>query len=182
MKYCKHCGKEIGDAKFCPHCGKPQHTEQESRTGRRRLHCPQCRSEQLSAVTEATQTGGVATSSRLTRNVAVTGYSANTVNRHYWMCQECGHKFRNLEDLNDEIMKESKQAKGAKIAAIVFGVFCLFIVLGMMADEVMMVLMLMPAVMLLLICVIFFVIWLTTKKKVERMTAEKVHLERHCFD
>lgn len=180
MKYCKFCGKEIGNANFCPHCGKPQHTAQENRTGRRRLHCPECHGEQLTAITEATQTGGVATSSRITRNTAVTGYSANTVNRHYWMCQECGHKFRNLEDLNNEIVKDMQTVKNFKKLSIFVGITSLFVIFMMVAG--LGILLLLPAASAVLLAVGSFAIWFTTKKKVERMTAEKVHLEQHCFD
>ena len=182
MKYCKFCGTEIGDANFCPHCGKPQHTAQENRTGRRRLHCPQCRGEQLTAITEATQTGGVATSSRLTRNITVTGYNANTVNRHYWMCQECGHKFRNLEDLDKELVTETKRAKMSKIAAIVFGILCLLFMFSMMGNELTAMLMIVPLGLLIGVTMILCSVWHDANKKVKNMIAEKAHLEQHCFD
>lgn len=181
MKYCKFCGKEIDDAKFCPHCGKQQHTETPKTAGGRRLHCPHCRGEQLIAVTETGEATGYATHGRVTRNIGTTTYHTTTVNRHYWMCQECGHKFRNLEDLEKELVTETKRAKGCKIAAVVFGVVFLLFVLSMMANEVGMVLFLLPTAMMFVCTLLFFATWFTSKKKVEQMTAEKAYLEQNCF-
>ncbi len=158
-----------------------QYPEQGSSIVRRRLHCPHCRSEQLIAVSEADETTGVAAHSRITRNLGVTSYSSNTVTRYYWMCRDCGHKFRNLEDLNKELVKETENEKITKKVAIVIGCVYLFLIIAMMTPG-MVGLSLFAAVLCSPIAVVILVLWNTSKKKVESMTKDKAYLEQHCFN
>jgi ribosomal protein L37AE/L43A len=158
-----------------------QYVKQGREVRRSRLHCPHCRSEQLIAVSEATRSGGVASTSRITRNVGLTTYSTNTINRHYWMCRECGHKFRNLEDLNKELVKETKNERISRNFAIVIGCVYLFLIIVMMTTG-MVGLCLFAAVLCSPMAIIFLILWSTFKKKVENMTVDKAYLEQHCFD
>ena len=99
MGYCPNCGKEItGNPAFCPECGTKQGGQQPVRRNtspRGRLHCPSCRSTNLTPVIESS--GTIGSVGRISKNIAVTGTNVN--NKSFWMCQDCGHKFRNLEDL-----------------------------------------------------------------------------------
>ena len=158
-----------------------QYPEQGRDTARSRLHCPHCRSGQLIAVSEADGTTGVATHSRITRNFGVTSYSSNTVTRYYWMCRDCGHRFRNLEDLNKELDKETENERISKKVVIVIGYVYLFLILAMMTPG-MVGLCLFAAVLCSPIAVFFLILWSISKKKVEQMTKDKAFLEQHCFD
>lgn len=106
MRYCPNCGSQLAEeVRFCPTCGTEQQTGQQPvrrTTGaRKRLHCPNCRSTNLTSILEST--GSIGSVGRISRNIALTGTSIN--NKSFWMCQECGHKFRNLEDLIQENKK-----------------------------------------------------------------------------
>lgn len=159
-----------------------QYPEQGRDTVRNRLHCPHCRSEHLIAVNEATQTGGVASTSRITRNTGLTTYSANTITRYYWMCRDCGHKFRNLEDLDKELVKETKNIKAYKILAIALGVIALLLTLVVISNTVLLLIFGIPVLVIDTFACILFALWHTTKKNVEQMTKDKAFLEQHCFD
>lgn len=102
MSYCTNCGKEITEGvAFCPECGTRQGVQQPVRRNtspRGRLHCPSCRSTNLTPIIESSSTIGSV--GRISKNIAVTGTNVN--NKTFWMCQDCGHKFRNLEDLIEE--------------------------------------------------------------------------------
>ncbi|MBQ2927839.1 MAG: zinc-ribbon domain-containing protein [Oscillospiraceae bacterium] len=121
MSYCPNCGKEIIEgAAFCPECGTKQNGWQPARrntTPRGRLHCPSCRSTNLTPIIESTSTIGSV--GRVSKNIAVT--ETNVKNKSFWMCQECGHKFRNLEDL----IAENKRVY--KFGKICFRALCGFL-------------------------------------------------------
>lgn len=112
----------------------------------------------------------------------MTTYNTRTVNRHYWMCKECGHKFRNLEDLNNELVKETKNEKVLKIVAIVFGLLTLLIVIPIVSNLTLLLIFSVPLLLLIGLDLVFYLAWRSTKKKVESMTLDKAYLEQHCFD
>lgn len=182
MKNCQHCGRQIGDTEFCPHCGQKQNAQQVQSVNRRRLHCPHCKSVQLTALVESKQTGGVATHSKVTKRVGITSYSANTENRHYWMCRDCGHKFRNLEDLKSELVSANKIVKVSRIMSIIFGILCLLTLLFAFSDPMAFVMMIVPFIACVAMEAVFLVLWLSYKKNVESMTADEAYLEKNCFD
>ncbi len=128
MPYCFKCGKEIIEGSvYCTHCGIAQapqkppsaqpiqplqieepvpapqnaYTAYEPQTFKprpMRLHCPRCKSYSFSPSVEAAETFGSAT--RVTQNIAVG--SASTIHKSYWICHDCGLKFRNVDDLDAE--------------------------------------------------------------------------------
>lgn len=159
-----------------------QYTGQNGNTATGRLHCPHCRSEHLTAVNEATQSGGIASTSRITRNTGLTTYTANTVNRYYWMCRDCGHKFRNLEDLEKELVKETKNIKAYKILSIVLGIIAVIVTLLVFSNTVLLLLFGIPVLLIDTFAAIMIALWQSTKKRVEQMTKNKAYLEQHCFD
>lgn len=114
MRYCSNCGAQLTeDTKFCPQCGAEQGgqaTVQQRAGGQKRLHCPKCKSTVLIPIIE--NTGSVGLAGPMTRNTAMVGTTAN--NKNFWMCQHCGHKFRNLEDLIEE------HRRGMQIGKILF--------------------------------------------------------------
>ena len=57
--------------------------------------------------------------------------SIHTNNKLYWICNECGVKFRNLDDWNNEIESKIKQQKLEQYSAITLAVLAvLFLLIG----------------------------------------------------
>lgn len=182
MNHCKFCGEEIGQTSFCPHCGKPQNAEVPQHTGGKRLHCPHCRSKQLTAIVEQGETNGTATHTRMTGGIGVTSYKATTVNRHYWMCRECGHKFRNLENLNTELASTQWMIKRGMTGAVVMAVFCLVLLALLKAEPMLLLFVIVPLVVCAALVVYVLALCYKYKKKADRLESDKAYLETHCFD
>lgn len=179
MAFCSKCGAGIPDGVIvCSVCGAKTVTAEETdasvkRTGK--LHCPNCKSYNFSTVTESSVNGAISTG----RNIRTTFFS-NT-HRNYWMCSDCGTKFRNIQNLEEEIEKRKKAPTGWKIAGgisaffaavlLVVMVFNPYAVLGSPAS--------------------FLMVWLAvlaiygllhTPKELKRLKAELAYLKQNCFD
>lgn len=191
MKYCPECGREMEDgSNFCMACGtnvngqgsvRKAHAAQGHGAADKRLHCPQCGSVHFTPVVESTNNGGVAVSTGLTRRVGVTSYSSNTTHRNYWLCRDCGTKFRNLQNLKEELDHETKKMKGHLIGGIASSAIVLlaFFLMNMRAGYA---LLLGPITFIYVIIDIYFLWkWFSTKGKVEKMSKEKDYLELNCF-
>lgn len=187
MKYCQSCGKQIEDgAKFCVNCGSNQSAVQQSaaihrNTGGHRLHCPKCKSNRLSPIVETTATGGTAVHTPITRRTGFTTYTANSVHRNYWLCQDCGHKFRNLENLKEELTRETKQMKVGLVFSVLFGVLSLFLVILLTSEPMYLVFLSVPTFCVFIMLIVFLCIWLFSRANTKRLTAEKEYLEKNCF-
>lgn len=189
MKFCPTCAAQLNDsAAFCESCGTPVSRQEEPiappvrRPRGKNLHCPECGGNRLSPVVESTNNGGVAVSSPMTRRVGVTTYTSTTTHRNYWMCQDCGHKFRNLQNLKEEIAAESKRMKSCFICGIIFGVICLLFGPFAAGDQVVALFTLPVLIFLVIGDLLFWGIWLTTRNKVTKMMEEKRYLVSRCFD
>lgn len=111
MRYCTKCGAEVleGSA-FCSACGNKmtdvaapmEQVQPETLRQRKKMYCPVCKSRNISPTTEATFHRGM--SYRVTKRVSVGG--ADTTNRNYWMCADCGNKFRNIQELEKDVRKQ----------------------------------------------------------------------------
>lgn len=192
MKFCSTCGKQLeDDARFCPGCGARSSIDAESvpsaapanhRTDGKHLHCPECRGNRLTPIVESTSNGGVAVGIPVTRRTGVTSYSSTTTHRNYWLCQDCGTKFRNLQNLEAELAAESKNVKVASVFCILCTAIGLFFGLLLKAyPELWLFFGLIPVLMAFVVIVLLFT-WLISKSKVKKMTEEKEYLEAHCFD
>ena len=163
-----------------------QYTGQNRKTATGRLHCPHCRSEQLVAVSESLQSGGLATTNRVTRNASVTTYSTNTVNRHYWLCRDCGHKFRNLEDLTAELNRNKKTAQTSRMWTLILGVALVILmisaILTLVQGNFLGLLMLVVALIVGIAFGIALGLMLKSMSAIKKLTPEKANLEQRCFD
>lgn len=103
MKPCPKCNTLLNDnVMFCSNCGtnvsqQPVINRVTGTSGR--LHCPRCKSAEITPVVETTSSGAVG--SRVTKNISVASTYHST--KSFWMCNHCGHKFRNIEDWEEEI-------------------------------------------------------------------------------
>ena len=135
MKYCKNCGAEIEmDAKFCTSCGvKIEHCENTLKIPQNdddsemipqntneilSLCCPRCGNKDLQVATEMNGmvTGGLYNSGKY-------GGMSVASNETYWVCLKCGNKFRNP----DEIRENIKILKGFSKFFTIFGMVCGFL-------------------------------------------------------
>lgn len=183
MKTCPNCGKQHDNSQQqCSQCGTSLPTSNSASGNGKHLHCPHCGSRNLQPIVESTTTGGTAVHSRATRNIGVSSYTANTVHRNYWLCHDCGHKFRNLQNLKEEIAQTKKQQTLMKIFLITFAVLSAYILLLILSD---------PrgalfASFLLALCgisaLLFLCMWLSARSKVTKMLQEETFLEANCFN
>ena len=51
----------------------------------------------------------------------------NSTHRDYWMCHNCGHKFRNLDSLEDELALCKKGVKSSIYAVILMAVLSIMV-------------------------------------------------------
>lgn len=90
------------------------------------------------------------------------------------MCGECGHKFRNLQNLEEEL---AFYLKGLKRFWIILIVFCALAILEAFAIGVGFALVV--GSIFVLTMGIIIVIY---KNRASKLKAEKAYLEKHCFD
>lgn len=176
MRYCPNCGSQISEeTKYCPDCGTAQNkhqTVQRNTNVRKRLHCPNCRSTTLTPVIESA--GSIGSVGRISRNTAITGTSIE--NKSFWMCQECGHKFRNLEDL---IQENKRYFSLMRIGlTVICGVMVfLAVFLGCITKE------FSGVFGVLVAAVIVYALWdWLLKKEKQKKDAEERRLRKACFD
>lgn len=178
MRYCPNCGNQLAEeTRFCPTCGTEQQNGQkpiQRNTGtRKRLHCPNCRSTNLTPVIESTSTIGSV--GRISKNIALTETNVN--NKSFWMCQECGHKFRNLEDLIQE--NERTYKMGKIYFRVIYGMLAVFgCFMCLITDQM---------GTLILIVGIMGVAWYVSekwalKKMMEKKKREEKSLRKACFE
>lgn len=178
MKFCSNCGQQIDDnAKFCVHCGTARSTQiptpQPMAPGGKQLHCPKCKGTQLSPIVETDVQGGYALNRSLGRKWSASAIDLKSVHKNYWMCRNCGHKFRQIDSLNEEIAVQAKAQRACVSTSILFLVLSL---ICMMTDAGLVTIAAIPLWGLML------GLWFWFKKKVAALTAEKKYLERNCFD
>lgn len=147
--YCSNCGKELKDGdKFCPECGRE--TKQEPAVVRaeeniaekrsEKIVCPMCGGSHLQAISEnddktITRGGGYSgvkgclgylvfgpfglLCGNCGNKQQTTTFKSNKL---YWVCSDCGHKFRNEDDLAREEYTSMMQKKKIGKLFLVFGI------------------------------------------------------------
>lgn len=179
MSYCRHCGTEINDdTRFCPNCGQSQQAfspvpRQPRANGGNRLHCPNCRSHTISPVVETEVTSGMSMNHSFSRKNSVSAISMNNTHRNYWMCSDCGHKFRNLQNLEEELNKNKKNVKSA-IVGIILVVFIMIASLATNGLSFLHIIMI-PALLIIVAAIGI------TKNKIAELEKERIYLKRNCF-
>ena len=146
-----------------------------------RLHCPRCKSTQITPIVETSYVGGTAVHNRVTKNMGVTTYTANKIQDEYWMCHHCGNKFRNIDNLKGEIAREESRLKGINGFFYFIVAVCVVLLVCGVASKTGFLL----TVSLVFAAMFFFstFAWLNSqKKKVERLKAYCANLEKNCFD
>lgn len=138
------------------------------------LHCPECGSTNLTPITETTNEGGFAVNNRMSKNSSFSNIVMNSTHRNYWMCASCGEKFRNIKNLQQEIIAVQKKLR----MYYILGAMILFIFVGALVLDAL------PAFLpiILILGAITLIYILVNKKHISDMTNELHYLKKKCFD
>lgn len=183
MAFCSKCGATMdNDVVFCPSCGakpttaqpQPQSITQSRQTVK--LHCPQCRSTNISINTESSVDGALTTS-----RGALSATKVSNTHRNFWFCKECGTKFRNIQNLEEEIVKTEKSRKLCMVVSIIAAIISAFLIIKSLEEPVLGFLMLSYTIVPVVFAVVCFCFIFVYKGRVKKMKAECDWLKRNCF-
>jgi len=141
--YCKNCGAQIdGNALFCPSCGKSNDANTalaqpvENSQKPDWLTCLQCGSSALQLVTETEVTGGggggysagkgclggllMGPAGLLCGACGSKGKPVQSTNKNYWLCSQCGNKFRNPKEEYKEVIAAERNSWAILTLGIIF--------------------------------------------------------------
>lgn len=182
MNYCQNCGNEIGrGTRFCSHCGQNQQTSmpvsrQSHSAGKKHIHCPECRSTALSPIVETEVNGGISSNYTFSRRGSIGSVAFNNIHRNYWVCGDCGHKFRNLQNLKEEIATLTKNQKNTRIFTIAYFVlvlFCLVIDIPILSA--------LFCYLFAVLAFLFLGLYLHYTLTLKKLVPEKAYLEDNCY-
>lgn len=152
-KFCPDCGTELtsssaeNNAAVAP---KPTESRAPISAAGKKVVCPVCRSKNLQVISEdhsVTQTKGGYSNTRGclgylllgpfgllcgNRKLKTTNYN---IHKTFWVCSDCGHKFRNLEDWKKELDSNRKGVKLLTILSAVLLVLSIFIMIAGSQEE-----------------------------------------------
>jgi len=180
MSFCQNCGTELGEgARFCSKCGQDQQTSvpdvRPTRAGNsRRLHCPECKSSDITPIVETDITGGTALNHSFSKKNSVSAMQFNNTHRNYWMCSSCGCKFRNIQNLEEEIKSTKSLLTRSIIGTILWIIFTL---LTTAIGGFGFLFVLNILLIILLVAAIFYF-----KKRIAKLSEERVYLKKKCFN
>lgn len=146
-RYCSGCGKKINEHDEITHNPITEamlHYDEMpdviTKRKRKIVRCPRCGEHSLHPLSETTTSvqtsGGGYSSGKGCLGWLLFGpvgllcgglgqkqrTSIHTDNKLYWICNECGFKFRNIDDWNNEIESKIKQQKLEQYSAITLAV------------------------------------------------------------
>lgn len=67
------------------------------------MYCPECKSHHISPIVETEIPGGISLNHSFSKRNNVSAMQFNNTHHSYWMCSSCGCKFRNLQNLEQEL-------------------------------------------------------------------------------
>lgn len=140
------------------------------------LHCPNCKGANLTPVVETSVDGALTTS-----RGHVSATRVNNTHRNYWMCGTCGNKFRNIQNLQEEIVKTEKSVTSAGIMAVIGAILCF--IFCMMADGAGMLGFFYWSFIVFfgLFAIVSFCYIFVYKGRAEQMKQELAYLQKNCF-
>lgn len=183
--FCSKCGQQVeGNSAFCGNCGtavnsveRPVVQQQSRPVQRAKLHCPTCKSYNISITTESSVNGAITTARG---NMAAT--SVSNTHRNFWICADCGAKFRNIQSLEEEIASTKK----SRTISTVFTFICLavfiWLLVLLMESPLLVFIIGSGALFSFVATVVFFCFIFVYGGRVKKMTAERDFLLKNCFD
>lgn len=180
MSFCQNCGKEMNEsARFCSHCGHSQNAAVPAQkttrnSGSRRLHCPECKSTDISPIVETEISGGTSLNHSFSKKNSISAIQFNNTHRNYWMCSSCGCKFRNLQNLEEELKTTQNLLKRGFVALALMVVLMFFFntTIGFGFFSIVCIFVILLVVACIIIC----------KNRIARMTEERTYLKKRCFN
>lgn len=180
MRFCQHCGSELDEGtRFCSNCGQGQQVPAPAArhprsAGEKRLHCPECKSRDISPIVETEITGGTSLNHSFSKRNSVSAMQFNNTHRNYWMCSSCGCKFRNIQNLEQELKSTENLVKRGILGVIFMIVLTLFYMFVVDSGFF--------CILSIFLVILFVTAVFILKKRVIRLNEERVYLKRKCFD
>lgn len=176
MAVCPNCQTQVAQGgAFCPSCGSNMAASQAPRSGG--LHCPQCKSTNISPINETSVNGALTTS-----RGRMSATTVSNTHRNYWMCAHCGNKFRNIQNLEEEIEKMKKQTGVAIVSGFICLIISILLIMALMKDTWMVLFAGMFTFTFVIATLVCFGLALSYKGKVKKMEKERDYLKVHCFN
>lgn len=176
MRYCSNCGNPLDkDSQFCTNCGSAQASSSKHPRSAsfHQLHCPKCGSTSLSPIVESEISSGSAAYTSVGRRHGVSHFKFNSTHRNYWMCSNCGQKFRNIQNLDEEIAAQEKAKRAVLFTDILMLLFTIFYIA-------------IHALLLTILCITLVItlaiVYLHLQNKLSTLRKEKAYLEKRCFN
>lgn len=183
-KICPNCSSVVEkDHAFCPLCGtkieqSATHDHTYEQHTNNKLHCPKCYSIDLVNATESNVTSGLT----FTQN-KISSTTFSNAHKHFWLCKNCGEKFRNISNLKEEIEALRQSQNGVKVplyillvASVLFGILAFNI-----ENEIFNYCFFFSIIAFLIICVITLCVLNSTDKRIETLEKELEYLNNNCF-
>lgn len=177
MAKCPKCNAELSEGvAFCASCGA-QVAAAAPKTNANKLHCPNCKSHNISISTESSVTGAVTTS-----RGGMSATSVSNTHRNFWFCSDCGTKFRNIPNLEEEIGK----CKYTHIILWIIGAVCAVLsLIGITnaMDNAFVGILFYPYIFMVSVAsVVFIIMGFVSKSKLAKGKAELEYLKVNCFN
>lgn len=181
MAFCPNCGSNVAEGTgFCASCGAKLGEQRplKPEVVKGQLCCPQCKGISITPVVESSVDGALTAHSR---NGRMSSTKVSNTHRNYWMCSTCGNKFRNIQNLEEEIAKTKKGVLVYIIGTIICFIITLGLIKGIMDNPFTALLSGGFTFVMVIVTLVFFCFIFTTKSKVKKMTAELNYLKENCF-
>lgn len=142
-----------------------------------KLHCPNCKSDNFTNATESNVTGAMST----TRGNIRTTHVSNE-HRHYWVCKDCGTKFRNIQSLEEEIKKYSKTPIFVGILSAIAFILTVFFIVEIAQNPLSIIFFGFLTLACAVVAIVCLCMAFVYKNKIKKMKAEAEYLKENCFD
>lgn len=172
--FCTACGKKLSEA---PQQGNPVPQQQAASRPVGKLHCPQCGSHNFSAVTESSVNGAVST-----HHGSFSSTHVSNTHRNYWMCADCGTKFRNLQNLEEEIAKSKKNPIIFAVLGVIAAVLSIYWFIEISSNPLVGLFVGVYAVAAAVSALLFLIVALVSNNQLKKMKVEWAYLKQNCFN
>ena len=144
----------------------------------KKLHCPNCKSHNISISTESS-VGGAVTSTH--GNMSVT--SVSNTHRNFWFCADCGTKFRNIQNLEEEIHKHRYTHIILWVIGAIAALGFIKFLISAISNPILGMLVLYPTIITLFACAVaFIIIGFVSKSRLDKAKKELEYLKEYCFN
>ncbi len=147
-----------------------------------KVHCPVCRGCDLFPYRRRTSDDIESLRAQSVRTWTEFDDSSEIRELRYWICAQCGEKFRNKEDLENEItimeatVKYNRSRKPFAIGIIIFSTVCFLIFWRLLL------LTFVPLSLLVFGCIMMLISGQVQQKEYEALLLEREYLQKHCFE